>query len=224
MGDQGAWREFVRRLLAVDACAVSDAQDKLGLSNRAVSIPRRSGDGRIAGRVVTVKLGVGDPPPGPPRHLGVAAIEAAGPQEIIVVEQTTGVEAGSWGGLLTLAAKVKGVEGVIADGPLRDVDEARSHGFPIFATSLTARTARGRVVEKGANVPIVICGQNVAPGDFVIADGGAVVFIAAADIERVLGAAEAIVKRETDMARALSEGVSPSDVMSGAYEHMLKRD
>ena len=40
-----------------------------------------------------------------------------------MIEQRSGVEAGCWGGLLTLGAKVRGVEGVAADGPLRDVDE-----------------------------------------------------------------------------------------------------
>ncbi len=47
-GDE-AWRGFVHRLSKLDSCAVSDAQDKLGLSNLATSIPHRSGRSRIAG-------------------------------------------------------------------------------------------------------------------------------------------------------------------------------
>ncbi|MFO1401588.1 MAG: hypothetical protein U1F30_10340 [Steroidobacteraceae bacterium] len=39
--------------------------------------------------------------------------------------------------------------GVVADGPVRDIDEARALGFPVFTRALTARTARGRVVELG---------------------------------------------------------------------------
>src|SRR5690606_19803115 len=91
---------FVRRLRALDACAVSDALDRLGLEGVSTHLPQRSGEGRIAGRVVTLKLGLGDPPPGPPRHLGTTAIEAASPDDVIVIEQRTGVEAGCWGGLL----------------------------------------------------------------------------------------------------------------------------
>ena len=45
----------------------------------------------------------------------------------------TGVEAGCWGGLLTLGAKVRGVAGVVADGPVRDIDEAIGYDFPVFS-------------------------------------------------------------------------------------------
>ena len=47
----------VSRLARLDACAVSDAMDKLGLANGVVTgIQRRTTERRISGRVVTVKL------------------------------------------------------------------------------------------------------------------------------------------------------------------------
>jgi regulator of RNase E activity RraA len=213
---------FVPRLRAIDACAVSDALDRLELEGVATHMPQRSGEGRIAGRVVTLKLGLGDPPPGPPRHLGTTAIEAAGSNDVIVIEQRTGVEAGCWGGLLTLGAKVRGVAGVVADGPVRDIDEARALGFPIFASATTSFTARGRVVEKATNEPVQIGDIVVRAGDYVIADSSAAVFVKAEDITRVLEAAEAIASREAAMAEAIREGTPISEVMGGSYEHMLK--
>ena len=216
----------VQRLRRLDACAVSDALDKLGLAGAVTGLPQRSGEGRIAGRAVTMKVGPGQPPPGPPKHLGCTAIELAGPQDVIVVEQRSGIEAGCWGGLLTLGAKVGGVAGVVADGPLRDVDEAIAYGFPVWSRSLTSRTARGRVVELGTQVPVQLGDAQgevtVHPGDYVLADRSAVIVIAAADIERVLDAAEAIVAREAAMAKAILAGTPIGQVMGGAYEHMLK--
>lgn len=212
----------VQRLRRLDACAVSDALDKLGLPGAVTGIPQRSGEGRIAGRAVTMKVGLGAPPPGPPKHLGCTAIEVAGPDDVIVVEQTSGIEAGCWGGLLTLGAKVRGVAGVVADGPLRDVDEAIGYGFPVFARSLTSRTARGRVVELGTQVPVRVGEVNVSPGDFILADRSAVIVIAAADIARVLDAADQIVAREAAMAKAILGGTPIGQVMGGAYESMLK--
>lgn len=212
----------VQRLKRLDACAVSDALDKLGLKGVVTGLPQRSGEGRIAGIAVTMKVGPGQPPAGPPRHLGCTAIEHAGPDHVIVVEQRSGVEAGCWGGLLTLGAQVKGVAGVVADGPLRDVDEAIAFGFPVFSRSLTSFTARGRVVELGTQVPVTLGDVGVNPGDYVLADRSAVILIAAADIERVLDAAEAIVAREAAMAKAILAGTPISQVMGGAYEHMLK--
>lgn len=212
----------LQRLRRLDCCAISDALDRLQLSGVVSGVPQQAGTVRIAGIAITVKLGTGEPPPGPRRHLGTAAVELGGPDHVIVIEQATGVEAGSWGGLLTLAAKMKGVAGVIADGPVRDIDEALTYEFPIFTRALTARTARGRIVEKATNAPITVFGVEVQPGDFVVADRSAVIFIKPIDIDRVLDAAEAIVARESAMAKALLNGEPVTQVMNGNYENMLK--
>lgn len=214
--------DAVRRLRRLDACAVSDALDRLKLKGVIIGVPRQSGQGRIAGRVITVKLGNGVPASGRPRHLGTTAIELAGPADVIVVEQHANREAGSWGGLLSLGASVRGVAGVIVDGPVRDIDEARALQFPVFTRTLTAKTARGRIAELGTNVPISFEGVAVKPGDYAIADSSAVIFIAASEIDRVLDAAEAIIAKEEAMANALRAGEPIGTVMDGNYEHMLR--
>ena len=221
----------LQRLRRLDVCAVSDALDKLQLSGVVTGLPLRSsapgGASRVAGRAVTMKVGPGQPPPGPVKHLGCTAIELAGPDHVIVVEQRSGVEAGCWGGLLTLGAKVRGVAGVVADGPLRDVDEAIAYEFPIYSRSLTSRTARSRVVELGTQVSVTIGAETgglvtVQPGDYVLADRSAVIFISPEQIERVLEAAETIVAKEAAMAKAILSGTPIGQVMGGNYEHMLQ--
>lgn len=221
-GENSEGMDAVRRLRRLGACAVSDALDKLQLKGVINGVPRQSGEGRIAGRVITVKLGVGPPPSGAARHLGATAVELAGPADIIVIEQHANPEAGSWGGLLSLGASLRGVAGVISEGPVRDIDGARALQFPIFARTLTAKTARGRIVELGTNVPISFEGITVNPGDYVIADSSAVIFIAAGDIDRVLDVAEAIAAKEEAMANALRAGESIGAVMDANYEHMLR--
>jgi regulator of RNase E activity RraA len=211
------------RLAGVDACAVSDALDKLGLPGAVTGIHRLTTTRRISGRVLTVKLEPDDGRPAASRHLSTAAVEAAQPGDVIVIEQRTGIDAAGWGGNLSLGARLRGVAGVVVEGSTRDVDEARDYDFPVFARDHTARTARGRIVETATNVPIVVGGVTVSPGDYVVADGSAVVFIAAADLERVLTAAEAIVERERQMAAALRAGTAISQVMGGSYETMLKK-
>jgi 4-hydroxy-4-methyl-2-oxoglutarate aldolase len=220
--DSGRAAAAIQRLLRLDACAVSDALDKLKLNGVVSGLERLSGADRIAGRVVTMKLGTGTPPPGPVRHLGTTAVQAAGPGDVIVIEQRSGVEAGSWGGILTLGAKLRGVAGVVADGPVRDIDEARSQDFPVFARACTARTARGRIVELGTNCPVTIGKVTVRPGDYVVADGSGVVFVPAENIDAVLDAAETIAAREAAMAKALLAGKPITEVMGANYEDMLK--
>src|SRR5438270_754273 len=111
--------DVVARLRKVDCCAVSDALDSLGLAGVVSGLPQHSGAGRIAGQVINVKLGIG-PSSGPPRHLCTHAIESGGPDNVIVVEQRTGVEAGAWGGLLSQGARARGIAGVVVEGPARD--------------------------------------------------------------------------------------------------------
>jgi 4-hydroxy-4-methyl-2-oxoglutarate aldolase len=138
----------VRRLRGLDSCAVSDALDQLKLGGVVSGLPPHSGHARIAGRVVTMKLGTGDPPPGPLRHVGCNAVAASSEFDVIVIDQRTGIEAGSWGGLLSLGAKLRGVAGVVSDGLVRDIDEAVAYGLPIFSRGVTSLTARGRLVER----------------------------------------------------------------------------
>jgi len=215
--------DLTARLADVDACAVSDALDKLGLPGAVTGIHRFTTTRRISGRVLTVKLEPDDGRPAASRHLSTAAVEAAQPGEVIVIEQRTGIDAAGWGGNLSLGAKLRGAAGVVVEGSTRDVDEARDYDFPVFARDHTARTARGRIVETATNVPVTVGDVTVSPGDYVVADGSAVVFIAAADLERVLAAAEAIVERERQMAAALRAGTPISQVMGASYETMLKK-
>ena len=212
----------IERLARLDCCAVSDALDKLQLPGVVTGLVPLAAPRRLAGRAVTMKLGVGSPPPGPVRHLGTAAIESASAGDVIVVEQRSGVDAGSWGGILTVGAKLRGVAGVVADGPVRDIDEARAHDFTVYGRSCTARTARGRIVELGTNVPVRIGDMAVNPGDYVIADGSAVIFISPAHVQHVLEAAESIAAREAAMIAALQAGKPVTEVMGASYEHMLK--
>ena len=215
--------DAVARLGRLDSCAVSDALDKLGLQGAVSGIHRMSTDRRIAGRVQTVTLALAGDRPSASRHLCTAAIEAAASGDIIVVEQRTGVDAAAWGGNLSLGAQMRGVAGVIVDGPVRDIDDSRRLDFPVFARTHTARTARGRIVEVATNETITVGDFPVSPGDYALADGSAVVFVRHAEILRVIEAAEEIMRREDAMAAAIRGGTPISQVMGANYERMLKK-
>jgi regulator of RNase E activity RraA len=197
--------------------------DKLGLRGVVTGIHQFSTNRRIAGRVLTVKLGIDDGRPVAARHLSTTAIEIAEPGDIIVVEQRTGIDAAAWGGNLSLGAKMRGVAGVICEGPARDIDESRQHDFPVYARDHTCTTARGRLIETATNERITVGTVLVSAGDYVIADATAVVFIRQADILRVLETAEKIVEKEKLMAEAIRSGTPISKVMGADYESMLKR-
>lgn len=213
---------LVARLENLDACAVSDALDSLKLKGAHSGIPRRSTNKRIAGVVQTVKLTDQAPQGGSKRHLGTAAIESADNLTVIVVEQRTGIDCAGWGGVLANAAKVKGVRGVVMEGPARDIDEYEEIGFPVFSRFTTPHTARGRVWEQSFGEPVIVGDEPVSPGDYVIADGSGVVFLPADRADEIIAVAEKIAEKERLMTADVLSGKPVSEVMGTNYENMLE--
>jgi 4-hydroxy-4-methyl-2-oxoglutarate aldolase len=215
---------FAQRLSRLDCCAVSDALDQLGLPASVTGLASLAAHQRISGTVITVKLAAGKAPPSAgARHLCTTAIDMAQPGQVIVVEQRTGIECAGWGGILSNAARLRRVAGVIVEGLARDIDEATAIGFTVYARGATARTARGRVHEAATGEPINVGETTVASGDWVVADASGTAFIPASRIADVLDAAERIAGREAIMTKDVLAGIAVSEVMGASYEHLLEK-
>ena len=214
----------IARLRALDICDLSDALDALSLPPAVTGLVQACAGRPIAGRAVTVKLIAGNAPPSDhPRHLCTTAVEAAGPNDIIVIEQRSGVDAAAWGGNLSRAAQVRGVAGTIVDGPTRDIEESDRVGYTVYARTLTCRTARGRIHEAECQTPINFGDLILNPGDYIAIDRSGCVAIPAARIGDVLARAEQIRDKSDDMAAAIYAGMPVSKVMGGDYERMLEK-
>jgi 4-hydroxy-4-methyl-2-oxoglutarate aldolase len=215
--------EALSRLGKLDACAVSDALDRLGLPGAVLGIGPLWTCPRVAGRCVTVKI----KPAGLEKsrqHLCTAAIAAATPADVIVVDNGGRLDVAAWGGLLSLAAKIKQVRGVIVDGACRDIDESRELAFPVYGRAAVQVTARGRIMQQSFNEEIQFAGVQVHPGDLVIADASGVVLIPRAREADVIAQAEALAGREAAMAEAIRNGRSILEVMETmGYESMLAK-
>lgn len=214
---------LIGRLGKLDTCAVSDALDRLGLRGATFGVRPLWSCPRIVGRAVTVKI----KPAGlekPKQHLGTAAIQAARPGDIIVIDSGGRQDASAWGGLLSLAAKTKGLSGVVIDGACRDIDESREVGFPVYARAVIPMTARGRVMQDSFNQEIAFAGVQVHPGDLLIADGSGVVFIPREKEQEVVKEAEAVAQQEARMAEGIRQGLSVVEVLEKlGYESMLDK-
>ena len=214
--------DLINRLEKLDACAVSDALDVIDVPGVAEGIARRSTRQKMAGRVRTLKLAAGRNPDNHAPHLGTRSIEEADDTDVIVIEQSTGIAAAAWGGILSESAHHKHLRGVVVEGPVRDVDEINETGIPVFSRSVTPVSARGRIHEYAMNDPVTIGGIDVQPGDFVIADGSGVVFIRADAALEVIGKAEDIAATERRMVALVHENKTASEVMDSRYESMLE--
>ena len=214
---------FQARLGRLDTCVVSDALDRLGFTGVVPGLARLSTASKITGPVLTVRLETANGRTAE-RHLCTAAIEAAKPGEIIVVEHHSRSDCAGWGGILSRAAGMRKIAGVIVDGICRDIDESRELGFPVFARGVLPVTARGRVIETEFNRAVIIGSITVRPGDWVIADGSGVVFIAAENLQAVVEQAEKLVAREAELIADIEAGTPVSQVMSRTYEHMTRKE
>ena len=211
---------------SLDTCAVADAMeavrgaaytDQHVLPGLAATWP----GARALGLVTTTRLAPGPAPAGAP-HLGTSAIEAGGPGRVIVIDNGGRTDAASWGGLLSAAARLHGIAGVVTNGAARDVDEAAELGFAVFSRATTPRTARGRYHEVSCGEPVTFGSVTIETGDFIAADGSGVVLVPRADVPAVLGRAREIAARERAMRAALEARGAPSAVLGRSYEDMLK--
>lgn len=119
-------------------------------------------------------------------------LSRAGPGAVIVVEAAHSPDVGFWGSTVALEAKLRGVEGVVVDGGARDAGEIERIGFPTFARFHGRTEVVGRLEfgPEDVNVPVVVGGVTVRPGDIVVGDYDGVVVVPIEVAERVVEKAE----------------------------------
>lgn len=217
--------EYRKRLEKLATTNVSDAMDSLGIRGATYGIrPIWEGSQKIIGKAVTVKMtaaGISKTP----NHLGVKAIHLAEAGDVVVVDNGGRLDTSCWGGVLTVAAKTKGLSGVVIDGACRDVDEYVQEDFSVYARGAVVATARGRIMEEATNVMVQFGGVQVRPGDIVMADRSGVVIIPIEKLDEVIRKAEQLMEKEEAMIAEIRSGVSILDVDNKFnYEKMLSND
>lgn len=215
---------FRARLDALATSNLSDALDRLGIARCAVQgIVPRWGRTKVVGRAVTIRMTAAGAVPAV-AHLGVDAIASSERGDVIVVDNRGDLHHNCWGEILSLAAQLKGVSGVVVDGSVRDVDTCETFGFAVHARGTVPSTARGRIVQEAWNVPVRLGDAPVRPGDVIVADVNGVVVIPIERLADVVQAAEEIMAKENAMLDALRAGESILEVdRRFNYEHMLRQ-
>jgi regulator of RNase E activity RraA len=140
-------------------------------------------------------------------------IDATGRGDILVIDNG-GLAVSTFGGLATLAAKVKGVGGLVVDGGVRDKEEMIEHAFPVFARHMTPLTGRTRLAITSINEPVACGGVRVRAGDVIVADGSGVVCVPAEHAEKVLALATGYAADDELAAAELVKGLSFSEAMA----------
>jgi 4-hydroxy-4-methyl-2-oxoglutarate aldolase len=128
-------------------------------------------------------------------------------------------EAALWGGLLAAAAVRRGLGGVVADGPVRDLPETIETKLPLFGTGSIPPGQAGILTLGAINEPLASpytkspgC-TTMHPGDFVYGDANGVVVIPAGLEAEVLREAVAVEARDQEATKRILAGASLQETM-----------
>jgi 4-hydroxy-4-methyl-2-oxoglutarate aldolase len=157
----------------------------------------------LAGRAVTVT--------GPPAdNLWLhRAVYAAGEGDVLVAVTGGHYEAGYWGEVLSHAARVRGLAGVVIDGCARDAERLTEIGVPVFGRGFCMRGTSKRTGGDGdINSPLPVGGIVVNPGDFVMGDGDGVLVLPFGRLDEVIERSLARQDREAQVISSLHEGAT----------------
>lgn len=193
--------EMISIFKEVSTSNISDAMHRKGAMRDILPINRGK---KIVGTAITVQTFPGD------WAKSVEAIDLAGPGNVIVIYNGS-KHIAPWGGLATLSAQVKGIEGVVVDGAIRDVDEIRALDYPIFATGIVPNAGEPKGMGE-INAEITCGGQVVRPGDYIIGDDSGVVVIPKERAYEVARRAKEVEKGETRLYEEIRRGKTLSEV------------
>ena len=185
----------------VSSSNISDAMHRKGAMKGILPINLGS---KIVGRAVTVQTFAGD------WAKPVEAIDLAGPGDVLVIYNGSNFIA-PWGGLATLSCKIKGIEGAVIDGAVRDVDEIRAMNYPIFSSGITPNAGDPKGMGE-INSEITCAGQTVRPGDYIVGDESGVVVIPKERAYEIARRAKEVEKTESRLYEEIKRGSTLSQV------------
>jgi regulator of RNase E activity RraA len=137
-----------------------------------------------------------------------AAIEAAGPGQVLVVEGR-GVESAAIGGDIYMnRLKVRGAAGCVVDGCVRDFAPIQALGFPVYARGPASPPHPAHHLAVDWNVPIGCCEVLVMPGDILVGDADGVVCIPRHLAEQVARSGEELDQLEAFVVEKIKAGAA----------------
>ena len=125
---------------------------------------------RVCGPAFTVEVRAGD-------NLMIhAAMALARPGDVLVIDGKADRSCALMGSIMLNACKVLGLAGVVLDASIRDTEELRELGFPVWSIGASPNGPT-KFVPGRINWPITCGDVAVHPGDLVVGDADGVVVV-----------------------------------------------
>jgi 4-hydroxy-4-methyl-2-oxoglutarate aldolase len=203
---------------------ISDAMDELGIVGviPACSLPPVNTGTRIVGRALTLRniqrsAQIHKAAQDKTNTQGESeAHNLAEPGDVLVIEGVMGCS--NMGGQSATIAKRQGFVGAIVDGTVRDPEQYRGMGWPVWCRGFTPSTGKWRMQTVEVNGKVQVCGVQVAPGDLVCADEAGVCFVPREHAAAVLEVARKIDGGDSKRKQDIDAGISVAELMTRKYK------
>lgn len=169
-------QELMELLMPYSTCNIADGMHRMYVMDggiRPVSLAKK-----ICGPAVTVRISLGD------NLMLHKALGLVKPGDVLVVDAQGCTVFSACGGIMMLRMMKLGVQGIVVDGCVRDIEGIREIGLPVYARGVVPQGS-GKAGPGQINFPVACGGISVMPGDVIAADENGVVCIPQDDIEEV---------------------------------------
>ncbi len=140
------------------------------------------------------------------------ALDVAQTGDVLVFTNGGGHQGALWGDVACGFAKQKGVAGAVLHGACRDTEAIRLMQFPVWSTAISVEHPEKRG-PAAVNVPVVLDGVLVEPGDIVAADADGVLIIPRALLAAAVEGAERRAALEVTIRARITAGELPLDIL-----------
>ncbi|MCI4360067.1 MAG: orotidine 5'-phosphate decarboxylase [Thermoplasmata archaeon] len=189
--------------LKVSTPNISDAMQRQGALH-GLAPHLKSSTTKFAGPAVTVVTRDGD------WAKPVEAIDRAAEADVIVVEAGGGTTA-VWGELASWSAHGRGVSAVVIDGAARDIDAILELGFPVFSRNVSPNAGEPKGHGE-IGVEVLVGGQKVRPGDWVVGDASGLVVVPRERAAEIANRALDVLEHENRVREEIQRGSTLSKV------------
>ena len=188
--------ELVNLFRGLPVANIDDCMERTAAVDSAI-VP--IGKGQLLGTAFTVRVPQGD------NLMLHAAMDLAKPGDVILIDAGGFTERAIFGELMATYCKIRGIRGIVCDGAVRDAESlAVMEDFPVYARAVTPngpyKNGPGEI-----NVPVVIGGKIVYPGDIVVGDGDGVLFVRPENAIQLAEATRAIGCKESAIMQHILE-------------------
>ena len=189
--------ERIAALAPYSTCNLADGMQKMYVMDSGIKpvCPTQ----KICGPAVTVNISLGD------NLMLHKALGLVAPGDVLVINAQACTMFSACGGIMMLRMKKLGVAGIVVDGAVRDIEDIRAIGLPVYARGIVPQGG-GKAGPGQINFPVACGGVAVLPGDIIVADDNGVVCVPQDDIEAVVEGVKAKLAKEKKSCAEIEAG------------------